>query len=182
MNEEASDSPVNIDDGHPTQEYSRAQQIVNNFPYAVMAVLGASVFVVGFEKSALGWITGCAYFLYGVAGSFWIMIFVCPYCERYDTMCCPCGYSRIAARLRQMKDTGRFKEKFRKHIPVIVPLWFIPVVAGVVFAILSFSWLMVILLIVFALDAFLVLPLFSTRHGCADCPQKDSCPWMGRKD
>ena len=182
MNEEASKNHSDIKDDRPAQEYSRTQQIVNNLPYAIMAVLGASVFIAGFEKSALGWITGCVYFLYGVAGSFWIMIFVCPYCDRYDTMCCPCGYSRIAARLRQLKDTGRFKEKFRKHIPVIVPLWFIPVLAGVVFAVLSFSWLMVILLIVFALDAFLVLPLFSTRHGCADCPQKDSCPWMGRKD
>ncbi len=181
MNEEASNNDSNIKANRPAQEYSHAQQIVNNLPYAIMAVLGATILAVGFEKSAWGWIAGCAYFLYGVAGSFWIMIFVCPYCERYDTMCCPCGYSPIAARLRQLQDTDRCKEKFRKHIPVIVPLWFIPVVAGVVFAIQSFSWLMVILLIVFALDAFVVLPLFSTRHGCADCPQKDSCPWMRRK-
>ncbi|MGB2808550.1 MAG: hypothetical protein WBC22_12475, partial [Sedimentisphaerales bacterium] len=59
--------------------------------------------------------------------------------------------------------------------------WFIPVLAGVVIAVLSFSWLMVILLVAFALVSFVFLPLFSKRHSCTNCPQKDSCPWMGSK-
>lgn len=182
MNEEASNDHSTIKDDRPPQEYSRAQQLVNNLPYIAMTLLGAAIFIVGFGNPVWGWVAGCAYFIYGVAGALWIMIFVCPYCERYDTMCCPCGYSRIAARLRQIKDTSRFKEKFRKHIPVIVPLWFIPVLIGAALAVRSFSWSLLVLLIVFALEAFIVLPLVSTRHGCADCPQKDSCPWMGRKD
>jgi hypothetical protein len=97
-------------------------------------------------------------------------------------MCCPCGYGRIAPKIRQIKDTSRFKEKFRKHILVIVPLWFIPVLVGAVLEVRSFSWSLLVLMIIFAIDAFVVLPLFSTKHGCADCPQKDSCPWMGGKD
>ena len=32
--------------------------------------------------------------------------------------------------------------------------------------------------IVFAVDAFVVLPLLSVKHGCKGCPQKDVCPWM----
>ncbi|HUS72187.1 MAG TPA: hypothetical protein VMY06_03900 [Sedimentisphaerales bacterium] len=182
MNEKASNNHSNSKDCQPAREYSRAQQFVNNLPYAAMAVLGAAIFVTGFENPVWGWAAAGAYLIYSVAGAFWIMIFVCPFCERYDTMCCPCGYGRIATRLRQIKDTSRFKEKFRKHILVIVPLWFIPVLVGAVFAVRSFSWSLLVLLILFALDAFVVLPLFSTKHGCADCPQKDSCPWMRHKD
>jgi len=146
-----------------------------------MTVLGAVIFVTGFENPVWGWAAACAYLIYAVAGAFWIMIFLCPYCARWNTMSCPCGYGRIAAMLRQKKDAGRFKEKFKRHIPVIVPLWFIPILAGVPLVVRSFSWLMLVLLIVFALVAFIVLPLFSTKYGCADCPERNSCPWMGRK-
>jgi len=62
-----------------------------------------------------------------------------------------------------------------------VPLWFIPILFGAAVIVRSFSWPLLILLAVFALDAFVVLPLFSTKHSCVSCPQKDSCPWMGRK-
>jgi hypothetical protein len=96
-------------------------------------------------------------------------------------MCCPCGYGRVAARLREKDDVSLFRENFRKHIPVIVPLWFIPVVAGVIFAVRSFTWLEAILLVMFVLVALVFLPLFSKRHSCARCPQKDLCPWMGGK-
>jgi hypothetical protein len=32
---------------------------------------------------------------------------------------------------------------------------------------------------VFAVDAFIILPVLSRKHGCVECPQKDDCPWMG---
>jgi len=181
MNAEASNNRNKVNEGFPIKEYSYAQQIFNNLPYAVMGLLGAAIFVVGIANPVWGWLCAIAYVIYILAGTFWIIVFLCPYCDRYGTMCCPCGYGRIASKLRPLNDTGRFKEKFKKHIPVIVPLWFIPVVAGVVFSIRSFSWLMVILLVIFVLDAFVVLPLFSTKHGCSDCPQRESCPWMGPK-
>ncbi len=181
MNEKASNNHSNSKDFQPARQYSRAQQLVNNLPYAAMTVLGAAIFVTGFERSIWGWAAASAYLIYSVAGAFWIMIFMCPYCERWNTMSCPCGYSRIAARLRQKSDSSRFKEKFKKHIPVIVPLWFIPILAGVPGVVRSFSWPLFVLLVLFALVAFVVLPLFSKRHSCSDCPQKDSCPWMGRK-
>ena len=182
MNEEASSNHSNITDSPTSQEYSYAQQIVNNLSYVAMALLGAAIFVVGIANPIWGWLCASAYVIYILAGTFWIIVFLCPYSERHGTMCCPCGYGRIAARLRQKADVGLFREKFKKHILVIVPLWFIPVIAGVVFAVLSFSWLMVILLVVFALVAFVILPLFSKRHSCTHCPQKESCPWMRRKD
>jgi cell division protein FtsW (lipid II flippase) len=179
MNDEASDNRNDIDDGSRIEEYSYIQQVVNNLPYAAMTLLGAAIFVIGFANPVWGWICAGAYVIYSVAGALWIIVFLCPFCERHGTMCCPCGYGRIAAKLREKNDVSRFREKFRRHIPVIVPLWFIPIIAGVVFAVRGFSWSMVVLLVVFALVAFVFLPLFSKRHSCTHCPQKESCPWMG---
>jgi hypothetical protein len=106
---------------------------------------------------------------------------VCPYCRYWNTRACPCGYGRIAAKFRKKKSVEAFSEKFKKHIPVIVPLWFIPILVGVPFVIRSFSWALLVLLVVFALDAFVVLPLVSRKYGCKGCPQKETCPWMKDK-
>jgi hypothetical protein len=182
MNDEASRNSNDVNEDSPIEEYSYTQQIVNNLPYAAMTLLGAAIFVVGFESAVWGWICASAYVIYSVAGAFWIIVFLCPYCERHNTMCCPCGYGRVAAKFREKADVSRFREKFKKHIAVIVPLWFVPVIAGVVFAVRGFSWLEATLLVVFAVVAFVVLPLFSKGHSCTNCPQKELCPWMGGKD
>lgn len=181
MNQDVSNNREDINEDTQIEEYSYTQQIVNNLPYVAMTLLGGAIFVTGFADPVWGWICASAYVIYSVTGAFWIMIFVCPFCDRHDTMCCPCGYGRLAAKFREKNDVSLFGKKFKRHIPVIVPLWFIPLVAGVVFAILSFSWLMVVLLVLFALVAFVLLPLFSKRHSCTNCPQKESCPWMGSK-
>jgi hypothetical protein len=144
-----------------------------------MTLLGSAIFVVAFAQWMWAWLAGVAYVLYGAAGALWIMIFVCPYCHFWNSTACPCGYGKIAAGLRQKREGDRFREKFRKHIPVIVPLWIIPALVGVVIVVRSFSWPLLILLIVFAVDAFVILPLLSTKRGCVECPQKDDCPWMG---
>ena len=171
----------NREDTLPMRQYSHTQELINNIPYIAMTLLGAAVFVVGFERLAWQWISAGAYVIYGIAGALWIMIFVCPYCRYWNTHSCPCGYGRIAAKFRGKEQVDCFNEKFKKHIPVIVPLWFIPVIAGILLVISSFSWLLLALIVIFALDAFVVLPLFSTKHGCKECPQKETCPWMKRK-
>jgi hypothetical protein len=123
-----------------------------------MVVLGAVILRAGITASILGWILASVYLLYGIGGALWIMIFL---------------------KLQEGTDDNLFRKKFRRHIPVIVPLWFIPVVVGVVCIRSSFSWLLLVLLVVFAVDAFVVLPVLSRKHGCVECPQKDLCPWMG---
>jgi len=164
--------------GEAMREYSPAQELINNTAYIVMILLGAVILIMSYGGSAEGWISAIAYLAYGVAGSFWIMVFVCPFCRYFDTRSCPCGYGRIAARFRVKETVECFDEKFKKHIPVIVPLWFIPIVAGVIPLIRGFSLPLLVLLIIFAINAFVILPLVSTRHGCKECPQKETCPWM----
>jgi len=158
------------------------KELIDNLPYLGMMLLGSAIFPAGLRGSPWGWALAGLYFAYGVAGAFWIMLFLCPYCHFYDTRLCPCGYGRIAAKLRPRKDTSLFARQFRRHIPVIVPLWIIPVVvAGGVLAIGRFGWVLLVLLIAFIVVSFVVLPLVSTRYGCASCPQRDMCPWMERR-
>ena len=181
VKEETLDNSANREESQPMREYSPAQELINNIPYLAMTVLGTIIFVAGLGSSVWGLIAAGTYLIYGLIGALWIMIFVCPYCGYFNTRTCPCGYGRIAVKFLQKKPIECFSDKFKKHIPVIVPLWFIPVLVGVPLIIRSFSWMFLVLLIVFALDAFVVLPLVSTKHGCKECPQKDLCPWMKQK-
>jgi len=163
------------------REYSHTQELLNNLPYIAMIVLGTMILVVGFTQAAVGWVVGVVYFIYGIAGAFWIILFLCPHCHYWGTRSCPCGYGRIAARFRAKQVSDHFGEKFKKHIPVIVPLWFIPILVGIPLVVRSFSWLLLFLVSVFALHSFIVLPLVSTKHSCKECPQRGACPWMRRK-
>ena len=162
-------------------QYTPFQELFHNIPYILMCIIGAAVMLVSSGGSAWGITTGVGFIIYGLVGAVWIMIFVCPYCGYWNTRSCPCGYGRISSRFREKAPIENFGEKFKKHIPVIVPLWFIPLFVGVPFVIRSFSWTLLSLIIIFAVVAFVVLPLVSTRHGCKDCPQRDTCPWMKNK-
>jgi hypothetical protein len=152
------------------------QATVDNLPYMAMIVLGSAIFWFGFENLFLRYFLAVFYLIYGVAGAFWIMVFVCPYCHFYDTRMCPCGYGTIAAKLRAKKEGSDFPRQFKKHIPAIVPLWFIPVIAGAIALWGDFSWLVLGLSVAFAVNSYLILPLVSKHYGCASCPQKDTCP------
>jgi hypothetical protein len=170
----------NCNKAKPVQEYTHLQEFIDNLPYIVMAVLGAFVLIMGVEASPTKWLFAGLYVFYCIVGTLWIIIFVCPYCHFYGTRTCPCGYGRISAKLRKIRDQSHFVKKFKKHIPVIIPLWIIPLVAGIIFLLNKFSLALLFLVILFAIDAFVVLPLLSRKYGCAHCPQKSSCPWMSK--
>ena len=144
-----------------------------------MLVLGAAICKAASADPTWGWLAAGGYLAYGLAGALWIMLFVCPHCHFYDTRLCPCGYGRIAARLRARQAGDRFRAQFRRHIPVIAPLWFLPLIPGGLALARHFSWPLLALMLAFAIDAFVVLPLVSRWYGCAQCPQKSTCPWMG---
>lgn len=173
--------PDSCEKRQPVQEYSHFQEFVDNLPYMVMVLLGAIIFFTGIDKAVWGWGAAGIYFFYGLMGAFWIIIFVCPYCHFYATASCPCGYGQISAKLRKRKDDSQFIKKFKKHIPVIIPLWIAPTIAGIIFLINEFSSWMLVLLAVFIINSFIILPLMSTKYGCAHCPQRDICPWMSHK-
>ncbi|MCX7045307.1 MAG: hypothetical protein NTX50_07490 [Candidatus Sumerlaeota bacterium] len=163
----------------PQKEYAHFQELADNLPYIVMAALGGAIFLLGWGPTLKGWGAAALYVAYSVAGAFWIIVFVCPYCQYFGTRTCPCGYGQIAAKLRAKSSENLFIQKFKKHIPVIVPLWIIPVVAGITFLIAQHNRWLVVVLVAFIIDSFAVLPLVARIYGCAHCPQKADCPWMG---
>jgi hypothetical protein len=181
MDKNTSEDSLSCKKYRPWHEYTNLQQFIDNVPYIIMIILGAFILSIGLELSIWGWVAAGAFVLYGVIGAFWIIVFVCPFCRYYDSRACPCGYGLIAAKLRSKKDGDRFIEKFKKHIGVIVPLWIIPIIIGGITLTYNFYWEMLVLLIAFALNSFIILPLISRKYGCAHCPQRDACPWMGRR-
>ena len=158
--------------------YTKSQTIIANIPYMAMMLIGAVTIAITFDFSRLALMGAGAYFVYGIVGALWIMIFVCPYCVYYDTPGCPCGYGRISAGIVKKGDRDCFSEKFKRHIPVIVPLWLIPVVLGGIGLYRSFSWWIVGFMVVFSINSYIILPLLSRKHSCSECPQKTECPWM----
>jgi hypothetical protein len=163
------------------REYGRLEVVIANIPYVVMTNLGAAIFAVGWDGPVWNWVLASAYLLYGVFGVFLIVLFVCPFCAHHGTNSCPCGYGKIAAKGRKKQEIECFDKKFKTYIPMIVPLWFLPLIVGGYIAVQQFSWWYGTLLVVFAIDAFVILPLVSTQHGCKECPQRDTCPWMTQK-
>ena len=161
-------------------EYSKSETIIANIPYVGMVLLGSVTIASAFAFSAFGLAVAGIYFAYGIAGALWIMIFVCPYCRYFATTGCPCGYGMISAKVIKKGDRDRFAEKFKRHIPVIVPLWIIPAVCAGIGMWRSFSWLLVGLISAFVIDSWIILPIVSRKHGCIECPQKDQCPWMAK--
>jgi hypothetical protein len=174
-----STEPFPCAEGAAAPVVTRRQALIDNLPYAAMILLGAAIFAVGLGSPLWQWFSAAGYVAYGVLGALWIMLFVCPWCHFYDTRLCPCGYGRIAAKLRAKKDGEDFARRFKRHIPVIVPLWLLPPVAGGIAAYREFSWLLAVLLAAFVVNSYAILPLLSKRYGCVKCPQKDTCPWMG---
>ncbi|NCP34314.1 MAG: hypothetical protein COZ06_33145 [Armatimonadetes bacterium CG_4_10_14_3_um_filter_66_18] len=164
-----------------TIEYSTFHTVLENIPYAVMLLLGAAILVLTLGSSATSWFAAAGFVLYGVAGSFWIILFLCPHCPSHGQRSCPCGYGVLSAKYRPKGDYSDFTRKFRRHIPVIAPLWFVPVVFAVVAMVRSFAPSMAVLLGIFVLDAYILLPWLSKGHGCKDCPQRSLCPWWAGK-
>jgi len=162
-------------------EYSTLHAMLENLPYAVMLLLGATIIGLAFRAHVWAWLLAVGFILYGMAGSLWIIVALCPHCPSYGQTSCPCGYGMVSARLRPKGDAAHFTRKFRQTIPTIVPLWVAPVAIAAVALIKSFDLPMAILASVFVIDAYVLLPWLSRGHGCKDCPQRDLCPWWSRK-
>jgi len=163
------------------RKYSRTQTLTANLPYTIMLLSGGAVIATAFAFSPLAWTGAGAYVLYGLSGAVWFMVFICRYCGYFGTRGCPCGYGEWAARLVRKGEHECFASKFKRHIPVIVPLWLIPPVCGGLVLRQSFSSGMAWLLGAFVLNSYVILPLVSRRHACSECPQRDDCPWMAQK-
>jgi hypothetical protein len=144
----------------------------------LLTVIGAIILFFAIPGPFWNLVLAIFFVLWGIIGTIWFIIFICPYCHFFDTRACPCGYGQLAAKVTTLKDGDRFNVKFKKHISIIFPLWFIPVIIGSYALFIDFSNLILFLIILFIINSYIILPLVSRQYGCAHCPQKDTCPWM----
>jgi hypothetical protein len=160
------------------RKYNRLQILTANVPYTAMVLLGAATIACAYGFTGLASLAAAGYVVYGAAGTLWIMAFVCRCCAFYATDGCPCGYGLLAARIFGGADQAAVDgvcpaSRFKRHILVIVPLWFIPAVCAAATLWSSRSWPLMVLLAAFVVNSFLLLPLLSRRHGCAERPKVD---------
>jgi hypothetical protein len=79
------------------REYTKLQTILANLPYGFMVFIGTGAIVYGIGFTPLARVAAGCYFVYGIVGTLWVMIFMCPYCNYFDSQGCPCGYGTLAS-------------------------------------------------------------------------------------
>jgi hypothetical protein len=151
-----------------------ANTIKHNIPLFIMYILGSLIILF------LGFLYLIAYILYCIFSTLWVMRFVCTHCPHYDKAKCPSGYARVSAKLFKKRSTRDFRKMFARNIGVVIPSWIIPVFVGIFLFIDNVSLVLLVLLILFVINGFVVLPLASRKYGCEKCELKDQCPWMGK--
>ena len=136
----------------------------------VMYVLGAILMGLAW------WPLSIAYLLLAVVSNVFYMYWVCPYCGHYQLSTCPAGFDVISGK-RYKAQLGRtFRGQFSLGTIAMAPGWFLPPVAALYLLITSFTWTVLILLVVFCVVSFWLLPELSKQHceGCetVDCPRR----------
>lgn len=148
--------------------------IIHELPEFLMYILGALI------MSYLGIILMIVYVIYIITSSLWFMRFVCTYCPHYDNLKCPSGYATVSAKLFKKRETKKFTVMFKRNIAIVLPSWFLPVIAGIFILQDEINLITIFLFVAFIVNSFIVLPIISKKYGCNECDLKDRCPWMGR--
>lgn len=136
----------------------------------IMYILGTVI------TSLTWWPLGIIYLAYGIASNFLYMAWVCPYCGHYYPGTCRAGFHILSGRRFKTQPGRTFGSEFRRRSWVLYPGWFLPPIIAVSLLFTHFTWLMLVLLTVFCIVAFWLLPETSKKHceGCetADCPRR----------
>jgi hypothetical protein len=152
----------------------RGNTIKHNIPLITLYILGSIIMFF------LGILFLIAYITYCIVSTLWVMRFVCTHCPHYDKYKCPSGYSIVAGKLFKKRSSKDFRKVFARNIGVVVPSWVIPAIVGIYLLWIEFTMELTILVILFIIVGFVILPIASRRYGCDKCDLKDQCPWMGK--
>ena len=140
----------------------------------LVALYGLGAVVVG----VLWWPLALVYLGYGVLSTFLFIALICPYCSNYHTRSCPNAYHLLS--ISRPRGGRKFADQFNRYVYVTFPAWFVPPAVGLYLLIANFSWLVLVLVILFVLFGFVVVPRLS-RDVCATCKNARNCPrYKGR--
>jgi hypothetical protein len=144
----------------------RTWQVVGGALYIAMIALGAATLFASGDGLFWRWIAAGAYCAYAPAAGALFAIRGCGHGARRPARPPGSGPGNAQAR------------GFWLHLPLLLPAWLLPPAAAGIAIWLRFSWLVVALGALFALESMAVLPLVARFYICPHCPQKDTCPWM----
>jgi len=122
------------------------------------------------------WPLGVIYAGYCTFSVVLYMAMMCPYCPHHSARTCPAGYHHISAQFFQPKEGRHFADQFRRVTVAMVPGWGLPPVVGLYLFITDFSWVVVVVVLLFCLVGFWILPKGS-RQQCERCENAENCPW-----
>ncbi len=151
--------------------WSASDIIISNIPSGLTYALGIIILF------HLGVLFGLLYIVFVVIELILFMRFVCVYCPTYDSIHCPSGYGRVAAKMFKRGSASQFKSMFNRFIPFLSLVWVVPALVGVYLVLTAFSFYNLGLLVSFTIVGFVILPIFHRRFECRDCPNKENCPW-----
>ena len=151
------------------------ERLVENGPMLTMWVLGAIIL------SFFGWLASLTYIVFCIFSVIWFIRFICTYCVNSRTGYCESGLGNIGHTLFAPKPPRFFRQQFSRNIAIQFPIWFVPPIVAIYALVQQFSYAMLLLLIIFCIIAFVVLPYESKQKVCDDCPMRYSCPWTNAK-
>jgi hypothetical protein len=151
------------------------ERLVENGPMLTMWALGAIIL------SYFGWLASMIYIVFCIFSIIWFIRFICTYCVNSRTGYCESGLGNIGHSLFAPRPPRFFGRQFKRNIAIQFPIWFIPPIVAIYALIKQFSYAMLLLLIIFCIIAFVILPYESTKKVCDDCPMRYSCPWTNAK-
>jgi len=138
-----------------------------------------ALYILGAILSAFVWCPlGLIYLGYCWSSVVLYMALVCPYCYHHEARTCPAGYHHISKRFFSPRKGGDFGTQF-KYTVVMYPGWALPPVLGVYLLITEFSWNIFVIVSLFCLVGFWILPKTSNRY-CKTCENAENCP-RGKK-
>ena len=146
--------------------------LIDNIPTLVLIIIGI---VIINHLSSSG---AVIYAIYAFASILWFWAKICPFCHKFGTQACPCGYGIISSKLFKRRDPHSFQKVFKRNIFIVFPNWFVPLGIAIYILIMDYSVRVLYLTIIFSLVGFIIIPLISKQVGCKNCELKEDCPWM----
>ncbi len=153
-------------------DHTIGQIAVHNVPLFLMYALGT--LIIGLFNLYLAII----FIIYIFISNYLFMLGICAYCPHYGTRSSLCGYGLVTKYITERKPPREFKNKFKRNIGVLFPLWFVPLGIGIFLLLYSFNWIVLILLIIFMVIGFVIVPFGSSSTTCKTCKLRKQCPWM----
>jgi len=151
-------------------------RIKENLPMLTMWALGAVI------VAYLGWFASVTYLVFCAFSIVWFVRFICSYCVNSRTGRCESGLGNISAALFKANPPRRFRQQFHKNIAIQFPIWLVPPIVAIYGLLTEFSYAMLVLLVIFCIVAFVILPLAARKKTCDECAMKNVCPWAKTTD